>query len=552
VVYFEIFDSVNASYMGRKQKRCRDESDEILDVDVKRHLKESDVKFIKSLNSILLNKSANRIAQKNLYDKAGPGGAQLASEKIHEWAEDAVEKDSTVCKVLSDVPLSYLATDRSLIRKKEVYSYNVSPKISDDPDKKLYPTNQMSSGRCWMFAALNYLKWRMIPAYDLKLDFELSESHLFFYDKIERANILLNELILLSWTGKLDYNDEYLQHIISSNGPMCDGGTWTGFVNLITKYGIIPKEHFGETYNSSSTDELNYVLHRYICKCLSEIKIERNKNTLKTRLQKVWLPEITEIVTKFLGKPTEGFNWEYTTRSGQPVTVEGLTPLTFYSQFVDPVASLDTKVVLIHDPREGGIPLYRPAYTEGLSNGNMSGGSSFVKYAVPIEKMEKLVIESLKGDETVWFAADVMNSYDYQTGMLCHEGFNYSNVLNLDIELDKSTRLETQVGGPTHAMLFVAANVEDDVSTRFRVENSWGYTGNDSGFHLMTRDWFYQNVYMIVVDRKYLDEETESEIERNALKPYLLKYNDPFGNVAPPPVMPPADIQARKSRSASK
>ena len=51
-------------------------------------------------------------------------------------------------------------------------------------------TNQKKSGRCWMFAALNCLRFPMIQ--QLKLDeFELSQSYTLFYDKLEKSNYFL-------------------------------------------------------------------------------------------------------------------------------------------------------------------------------------------------------------------------------------------------------------------------------------------------------------------------------------------------------------------------
>ena len=48
-------------------------------------------------------------------------------------------------------------------------------------------TNQKASGRCWMFAGCNLLREEIIKKLELK-DFELSQSYLAFYDKIEKFN----------------------------------------------------------------------------------------------------------------------------------------------------------------------------------------------------------------------------------------------------------------------------------------------------------------------------------------------------------------------------
>ena len=54
-------------------------------------------------------------------------------------------------------------------------------------------TNQKSSGRCWLFAALNVARQPFVKHHNLE-DFEFSQAHLFYWDKIERANYFLNNI----------------------------------------------------------------------------------------------------------------------------------------------------------------------------------------------------------------------------------------------------------------------------------------------------------------------------------------------------------------------
>jgi bleomycin hydrolase len=44
-------------------------------------------------------------------------------------------------------------------------------------------TNQKNSGRCWIFAALNVMRIPFIKHFNIE-DFEFSQGHLFFYDKV--------------------------------------------------------------------------------------------------------------------------------------------------------------------------------------------------------------------------------------------------------------------------------------------------------------------------------------------------------------------------------
>ena len=64
-------------------------------------------------------------------------------------------------------------------------------------------TNQKNSGRCWLFAFLNIIRYKMIKKYKLQPNFELSQNFLFFYDKLEKANYYLN-YILESYSTNLE------------------------------------------------------------------------------------------------------------------------------------------------------------------------------------------------------------------------------------------------------------------------------------------------------------------------------------------------------------
>ena len=55
-------------------------------------------------------------------------------------------------------------------------------------------TNQKQSGRCWMFSTLNVLRQRVIAKCNLE-DFSFSPTYLAFYDKLEKANLFLENIL---------------------------------------------------------------------------------------------------------------------------------------------------------------------------------------------------------------------------------------------------------------------------------------------------------------------------------------------------------------------
>jgi bleomycin hydrolase len=103
-------------------------------------------------------------------------------------------------------------------------------------------TAQKHSGRCWLFAQLNVL--RHVAGARLKLkNLEFSESYLAFYDRLEKANHFLTQMIAMA-DRSLD--DRELAFILSR--PDNDGGQFDNAVALIQKYGLVPKSAMPETF----------------------------------------------------------------------------------------------------------------------------------------------------------------------------------------------------------------------------------------------------------------------------------------------------------------
>ena len=116
-------------------------------------------------------------------------------------------------------------------------------------------TNQKSSGRCWMFAALNVLRERVAAKINVE-QFELSQSYSAFWDKFERANYFLETILD---TAQLDSDDRTVATVLQ-NG-VHDGGQWDMFVNIVKKYGVVPKYVMPETFQSSNTNMMNSLLN---------------------------------------------------------------------------------------------------------------------------------------------------------------------------------------------------------------------------------------------------------------------------------------------------
>ena len=87
-------------------------------------------------------------------------------------------------------------------------------------------SNQKASGRCWMFAALNTFRHKLISDFKLE-NFELSQAHTFFWDKYEKSNWFMEQIIA---TADLEIGSRKLKFLLDT--PQQDGGQWDMVVAL--------------------------------------------------------------------------------------------------------------------------------------------------------------------------------------------------------------------------------------------------------------------------------------------------------------------------------
>ena len=225
-------------------------------------------------------------------------------EDIVEWSENFKADPVNILtrNAVVSVGSEYAAIDADEARKVNHIFINTLKKHN------LKATNQAYSGRCWLFAGLNNFRHLLIKALDLE-NFEFSETYLFFWDKLERSNYFLQWFIDNPQYGSSSREAEYML-----TDYLDDGGYWNMFVNLISKYGVIPKTAMPETFQSGYSDDMNATIHEYLTACVAYIT--RNRKKLKkdnlSKLKKNTLKQIYNILVKYLGQPPQSFTWFFT------------------------------------------------------------------------------------------------------------------------------------------------------------------------------------------------------------------------------------------------
>src|SRR3984957_7080572 len=168
-------------------------------------------------------------------------------------------------------------------------------------------TNQERSGRCWLFAGLNLLRAGVMRETGLK-DFEFSQNYAMFWDKLERANYLLEAVID---TAARDLDDRTVAYLLESSAG--DGGQWNMFAALVAKHGLVPKGYMPETQSSSDTGRMNSVLRYQLRQGARTVRAATADGSEAARAAKAEIMQVIyRILCIHLGTPPERFEWQWT------------------------------------------------------------------------------------------------------------------------------------------------------------------------------------------------------------------------------------------------
>ena len=385
--------------------------------------------------------------------------------------------------------------------------------------------HQQHSGRCWMFASLNTMRYRVIHRYNLKT-FELSQTYPLFWDKLEKCNWFLANI--------LDTLDEPLDGRLVSyllSDPICDGGQWDMFRSLVKKYGVVPKDAMPETACSRNTREMDKYLTRYLRGCARRLRESAAAGVgaddlLAMRAEMV--DDVYRFLVTCLGEPPARFGVRLRDKDDKLALSGTYTPQEFFAEAVD--MNVDDYVSLISAPTEDK-PFGHVYTVSRLGNVVEDGGVRYLN--LPIERLKEVAVAQLQDNLPVWFGCDVDQSYLNDEGIMDTAALDVDGLFGFPVEgcLDRAERLDYGESLMTHAMVFEGVNLSaDGHPTLWKVENSWGKEHGRDGFDTLSDAWFDQYVYQVVVDRRYLTDEERAAYDTEDAK--VLAPWDPMGSLA--------------------
>ena len=379
-------------------------------------------------------------------------------------------------------------------------------------------TDQKSSGRCWMFSGLNVLRSNYMAHAD-SVSIEFSQAYLFFWDQLEKANLMLQGVID---TAKKPIDDERVRFFFHS--PIGDGGTFCGVADLAPKYGLVPSEIMPETYTSENTSKARNLISSKLREFGLQLRDMVAKKKSATDIQKAKIEMLTKIYGMLkltLGAPVEKFTYAFHDKNGRQLgEPKEYTPQSFYQEVVGGDLK-GTFIMVMNDPRREYYKTYEVEYDRHTYD-----GTNWRYLNLPMEEIEQLAIASLKDGRKMYSSYDVAKFLDRKRGYASLENFDYGSVFGTTFKMDKAQRISTFDSGSTHAMTLTAVDLDKQGNPiKWKVENSWGSTNGQQGCLIMTAEWFREYMFRLVVNKKYVSEKL---LKAYDTKPVMVMPEDPL------------------------
>ena len=356
-------------------------------------------------------------------------------------------------------------------------------------------TDQQSSGRCWLFTGLNVMRAKAIAKYDLP-GLEFSQVYCFFWDQLEKSNLFLQGVIETAGKPMSDQTGEWLfKH------PLSDGGTFTGVADIVTKYGLVPKEAMPETFSSDHTSSMSSLIGLKLKEFGLELRDMSAKGekmaTIEKRKEEM-LGTVYRMLVLTLGVPPTSFDYVRKDSKGNVVETEHHTPMSFMEKYGDKNL-LTNYVMVMNDPSREYYKCYEIAYDRHCYD-----GKNWTYVNLPVEDIKEMAIASLKDSTRMYFSSDV-TQMDSKRGLLDVHNYDFGSLLGTTFGMDKKQRIQTFSSMSAHAMTLMAVDLDENGKPKkWMVENSWGPSAGYQGHLIMTDEWFNEYMFRLVLETKYV------------------------------------------------
>ena len=358
-------------------------------------------------------------------------------------------------------------------------------------------TDQKSSGRCWLFTGLNVMRAKTLARIRFPV-FRVLRSLSLLLGPVGEGKPLLarhhRHLPRVRWTDK---TVEWLfQH------PLSDGGTFTGVADIVSKYGLVPKDAMPETNSSENTSRMANLISLKLKEYGLQLRDMAAAGAKPEALEKektAMLGTIYRMLVLNLGVPPTEFDYVRHDAKGNPVETEHHTPMSFLEKYGDKQL-LTNYVMLMNDPSREYYKCYEIDYDR-----HRYDGKNWTYVNLPVEDIKEMAIASLKDSTMMYFSCDVGKFLNSERGLLDVKNYDYESLMGTTFGMDKKQRIQTFSSGSSHAMTLMAVDLnKDGKPVKWMVENSWGAAAGYQGHLIMTDEWFNEYMFRLVVETKYV------------------------------------------------
>ena len=382
--------------------------------------------------------------------------------------------------------------------------------------------DQKSSGRCWMFSGLNVLRANFAKQHADTLAVEYSHDYLFFYDQLEKANLMLQGVID---TAKKPMDDTRVQFFFKN--PLNDGGTFCGVSDLADKYGLVPKSVQPETFSAENSAKMSSMISSKLREFgleLRQMAADGKKPAAIKARKTEMLSTVYRMLCLTLGEPVKEFTYAFRNKDGKTVgEARRYTPKEFFKATVgEPLSG--SFIMVMNDPRRPYHKTYEVEYDRHTYD-----GQNWKYLNLPMDEIEQLAMASLKDGRKMYSSYDVGKQLDRERGYLDTENYDYASLFGTTFGMDKAQRIATFDSGSTHAMTLSAVDIDaDGKAVKWKVENSWGPNHGQGGCLIMTDRWFREYTFRLVVNKQYVPQDIMKQFEQ---KPIMVMPEDPLFSV---------------------
>ena len=196
------------------------------------------------------------------------------------------------------------------------------------------------------------------------------------------------------------------------------------FVNVVAKYGVVPKAAMPETHSSSASSTMNRSLVAKLREAALRLRAMAAEGATLAELRACkheYHAVIHRMLCIHLGTPPTHFDWQWRDRKKTFRRDSRMTPKKFAAKYI--TKTLSDYVCVVHDPRNKPGRMYTVKRL-----GNVVGGTPVRYLNVNIDLMKTLTLRTLKAGEPVWMGCDVGKQLQGDLGIWDADLFDFGGV----------------------------------------------------------------------------------------------------------------------------